>query len=439
MLSEKQNKIVDLIANKKRNVFVSGPGGTGKTEVIKNIKQLLKDECILLAPTGVASININGKTITSYLKIPPVILDENIKYYDKINFAKIICKRLNNFIIPKTIIIDEVSMIDMDLFEICSLIFQIITNNNKPFGGIQIALFGDFFQLPPYPMNTKKEIRYIFQSKKIWKNLNFIYIELNKSFRQNNSDFTKILNKIRKGKMDNEVSILLLNRMLFNNNIEKDTLHLFSNNLDKDDYNRKCMESIDGKEYIFESIKEENSKYFDNFEHIPDKITLKNNIEIMCLKNTWFNIYNKNGEPGYDKKEKIFNGELGIIKYVSDNKILVEFKRFKNILFKIIKQKFETILLTKEENSNKLIFKPVSCKTQIPIIPLYGSTIHKVQGKTINKKIVIDCKNINNHGEFYVGISRVTNDNDLYIKNFNINNITISDLVKNFYNRLKPS
>lgn len=187
-------------------------------------------------------------------------------------------------------------------------------------------------------MNTKKEIRYIFQSKKIWENLNFIYIELNKSFRQNNSDFTKILNKIRKGKMDNEVSIFLLNRMLFNDNIEKDTLHLFSNNLDKDDYNRKCMESIDGKEYIFESIKEGDSKYFDNFEHIPDKITLKNNIEIMCLKNTWFNIYNKNGEPGYDKKEKIFNGELGIVKYVSDNKILVEFKRFKNILFKIRKQ-----------------------------------------------------------------------------------------------------
>lgn len=421
-LDEEQQYAFNLLNQTDKNLFITGKAGTGKSYLLREFAKQTNKKILLLAPTGISAININGATLHSTFGFDNLVttpLNQLNKTTIKLKKEKIsLLKVVDIFII------DEISMVSADVFEKINKILQIVMNNKKVFGGKRFILFGDLFQLPPianaamtqYMKTTFGGIFFFFADA--YKKGNFEFIELTINHRQEKDKiFFDILNNIRQDNVtDGDISEL--NKRFCDDPSElRRVIKLFSRKNDVDKTNRDELEKIKAKEYTYKSIvtfSKNKSKSMADFP-ISDELRLKVGALIMMVMN--------------DPNKQWVNGTLGIVKKLTDDSITVVIN---GIEYNIPQAEF-----TQQEaiyENGKIEYVPIMTVKQFPLILAYAITIHKSQGMTY-QQIACDVSNTFATGQAYVALSRCTTLEGLYLlKKISKTSIfNIDEDIKEFY------
>ena len=426
-LSEKQLEAYNLVMNGK-NILLTGEAGSGKSFVIKQIYNSLKYKynIVITSTTGISASIINGVTLHSYLGIGLGTLDAS-DLFVKISKNFFMFKRWKDIDI---LVIDEISMLSCELFDKLEILARSLRQSSLPFGGIQLILSGDFFQLPPVNRNRNDDdiTKFCFEAKS-WNKCIDNVVNLNFNFRQNEDFiFKKCLNEIRVGKISDETVKILESRVDVELTNEYGILptKIYSLNVDVDLENEKELnnlliddESIEFYQYdmTYESYYQKKNNFVVNIE---DKIKKSCNLPLtlqLCKGAQVMLLYN------IDVTNKLCNGSRGIVVDFDSELPIVQFLDGKKILINYI-------TLDIEENNKKVL-----SVTQIPLKVAFATSAHKSQGSTLDYGIV-DLSNIFEDGQAYVALSRLRTLDGLCIKNFNKNCIRTNNKVLDFYNKL---
>lgn len=419
-------KILDLMENTNENIFVSGRAGTGKSTMVDYFRLHTKKNCVVLAPTGVASLNIKGQTIHSFFGFKPGIVPSEIKEVKNAQ-KRVMYKRID------IILIDEISMARADLID-CIDVFLRMNGKQpfEPFGGVQMIFIGDLYQLPPVVTRNEEDMfidryesPYFFDSK-AFKNFNFKYIELNNVYRQKEENFVELLNSIRVGEIDDKL-INMINQNVDNDlgkYLDNNYVYLTTTNYIADRINEERLELIIGKEECF--VGSVTGDFL--IDRLPTKIDLclKEDAQVMLLIN--------------DFQSKYVNGDIGKVKEIINNdmeqKILVEFpgKGVKQIL----PYKWEAVKYVFNKKEKKIEAKTVGSFFQYPLKLAWAVTIHKAQGKTFDRVVVDFGQGTFASGQAYVALSRCRTLEGLVLrKPINKNFVFIDERVQEFYKKIK--
>ena len=400
-------KALDLLEFGVQNVFVTGKAGTGKSTLLNYFRETTKKKIVVLAPTGVAALNVLGQTIHSFFGFKPDITFDKIKKkrYGK-NSKKNIYKNID------TIVIDEISMVRADLLDYVDRFMRL--NGKTPdlsFGGVQMVFIGDLYQLPPIVTSSEQEMfkalypsPYFFEAH-VFKHFPMQFIELEKVYRQKDAYFIDILNAVRNNTITQE-SLTLLNERVhpaFEPDPHEFTIHLTATNQQAKTINEQHLDKLKGKVFSCRGHIEGHFEISAPPTHI--ELSLKKDAQIMMLNN--------------DASGRWVNGSIGkIVDIVSEedekdtlvvmlnNKAVVEVTPFTWELFKY----------TYDEKSETLKSETIGSFTQYPLTLAWAVTIHKSQGKTFEKVILDIGKGTFAHGQMYVALSRCTSLEGLILK-----------------------
>ena len=388
------------------NIFLTGEPGSGKTHTINEYVAYLRARGIepaITASTGIAATHIGGMTIHSWSGIG--IKTSLDKYgLNKIASSKYIVKRVRR---TKVLIIDEVSMLPPDTFSIIDAVCREIKQRQEPFGGIQIVLVGDFFQLPPVmkietgsktPATLTKEslCRFAYDSP-AWERANPIVCYLTEQYRQDDKDFLALLSAIRRNSFGDDHLRRIETRKIEHHTAPSGTPKLFSHNADVDRVNDEILAKLPGEPRVFYMSSQGSEAITSALQRgclSPETLYLKIGAAVMFTKNS--------------PKEGFVNGTLGIIEDFD-----------KNNGYPIIKTRsgskigVEPMDWTVEENG-----KIRARITQLPLRLAWAITVHKSQGMSLDEAVV-DLSNVFEFGQGYVALSRVRRLSGLYLLGWN--------------------
>ncbi|CAO3621906.1 unnamed protein product [Cunninghamella echinulata] len=293
-LSSEQQRVLNMVLNERKSLFFTGSAGTGKSvllrAIIKSLKDKYKDGVAVTASTGIAACNISGTTLHSFSGIG--LGNEEL---EKLKAKVISNKRANErWLQTKVLIIDEISMVDGELFDKLEGLARIIRGSNAPFGGIQLIVTGDFFQLPP--VNQHRDCIFTFESK-TWSKVISSTVMLTHVFRQKDQKFVGILNEMRLGKLSEEAIQLFksLDRSLPESTIEPTELYPLRRQVEMSNNTR--LEALKGDYKSFSAV-DTGDKTKVEWCIAPATIRLKKSAQVMLLKN-------------FDSK--LVNGSLGVV------------------------------------------------------------------------------------------------------------------------------
>lgn len=391
-----------LINETSQNVFITGKAGTGKSTFLNYFRSQTKKKLAVLAPTGVAAVNIKGQTIHSFFKFKPNITPQAIKRLkeDKKN----IYQKLD------ILIIDEISMVRVDLLDCVDKFLRLNgKDSSQPFGGIQMVFIGDLYQLPPVVTSQEKTIfsyhyeNPYFFSAKVFGEFELEFIELEKIYRQKDEGFIQLLNTIRNNTIT-ESELLKINERYdpdFEPREDDFYIYLTPTNAQASMINQKELQKLKKKSSIFEAtISGEFSK-----EYYPTALELQIKVgaQVMMLNN--------------DSHQRWINGTIGKVENIYFNEdgeeaILVKMDQGK--LYEVYPYTWEIYKFSIEKG--QLHSSVVGSFTQYPLMLAWAVTIHKSQGKTFEKVILDMDKGAFVHGQTYVALSRCTSLEGLVLK-----------------------
>ncbi len=423
-LDEEQKKAFLLMEYSNENIFVTGKAGTGKSLLLEIFGRFPHKKIIKLAPTGIAALNIGGATLHStfgYYNLENLNLDD-------IAQSTIRLKPEKKLVLQNTelIIIDEISMVRADIFDKIDIILRMVNNNDSLFGGKQIIIFGDLFQLPP--IAKPQERNYLidryggihFFHSKAYVNGNFRFIELTTNHRQKDDyQFFDVLNRIRNGKtLDTDID-LLNSRFVANRDVLRRVVTLFPKKAQAEKVNRDELEKIDAREYTYLAKIQLNKRSnqtpsLDNIFPISNNLKLKRGALVMLTAN--------------DIDKRWVNGTLAIINSLEEDKVEISLDGRNYIVYPQDFSEKEIIY-----KNGRLEYEDVLVVNQYPIILAYAITIHKSQGMTY-KKVACNLENCFETGQAYVALSRCSSLDGLFM----LNKVTMSiarvdNDVKKFY------
>jgi ATP-dependent exoDNAse (exonuclease V) alpha subunit len=386
---------LDLMEKTHRNAFITGRAGTGKSTLLNYFCDHTDKKAVVLAPTGVAAINVGGQTIHSFFGFKPDVTLRAIrkKYRDE---KKNIYRKL------EAIVIDEISMVRADLLDCVDKFLRLNgPDETLPFGGVQMIFIGDLYQLPPVVTGHEREIfrehyttPYFF-SAKVFQELEWEFIELEKIYRQKDDEFIRLLNAIRNRTVTDNDLVLLNQRFAPNFAAPPDDFYIYltTTNEMADRLNEEELAKLPGRaRSVYGLIEGDFGK-----EYLPTALdlNLKKGAQIMLLNNDssgrWVN-----GTVG--KMMGIKKDEEGqeVIQARLDNGKKVEITPYTWEIFRFFLKKGE------------LASESVGSFTQFPVRLAFAVTIHKSQGKTFERAIIDVGKGTFAHGQMYVALSRCT-------------------------------
>ncbi|MBI3190540.1 AAA family ATPase [archaeon] len=400
-MNEQFRKALGLIEH-GRNVFITGRAGTGKSTLLNCFRQTTKKKAAVLAPTGVAAVNINGQTIHSFFGFGPDITPDKVRKRDdgKSDIYRTI----------ETVVIDEISMVRADLLDCVDKCLRLNRGGRSPFGGAQMVFFGDLYQLPPVVTSREREIfrnhyksQYFFDSK-AFAGFEMELVELEKIYRQKDKNFISILNAIRNNSVQ-EGQLREINRRVdlhFKPKTDDFCINLTTTNGMADAINSSELEKLKTKPFTHRGrIK---GKF--DMKYLPTDINLKvkTGSQVMLLNN--------------DSGGRWVNGTVGKIvnirKEGKQDMIIVELQNGRTFGILPYTWKIYDTIFNKETGS--LDSETVGSFTQYPIRLAWAVTIHKGQGKTFDKVIIDMGKGAFVHGQTYVALSRCTTLDGIVLK-----------------------
>ena len=388
-------KALELINNSSKHLFITGKAGAGKSTLLNYAFKNSNKNMVIVAPTGVAALNIKGQTVHRFFSFPINVTPEKIKNFEVTPKAKRIYKQL------QTLIIDEVSMLRADIFDCINEFLQLYGPNPElSFGGVQLVLVGDLYQLPP--VITNQEAPYFssrynspyFFSSNAFKSINLEIIELTKIYRQKDIKFIELLSRIRSNSATQEDLATLNQQTPSKNNKDNFCITLTTTNQMADETNRQKLETLPSRSYNSQAVIDGNfsSEYYPTLEILE----LKEGAQIMFLNN--------------DIKKRWVNGSLGKIEAIkfNDNKI-----RYLSIRLQDSAKLVEVFPYSWEIYKYSLIGKEIISDiigsfTQFPIRLAWAVTIHKSQGQTFDNVKIDLGRGTFAPGQLYVALSRCT-------------------------------
>lgn len=385
--SEESRAILNLFENTSQNVFMTGKAGTGKSTLLRYFRATTKKNHAVVAPTGVAAINVQGQTIHSFFGFDIDITPSRVRYVS--------AEKLRVIRNLEALIIDEISMIRADLLDCINKSLQMNRRNNSPFGGVQVIAIGDPYQLPPVVKTSERKYfdqvyggPHFFNSKS-FKAGSFQIRELSKIHRQKDEVFKRILNRIRNGTHTDE-EIDLLNNTVKNHKPTSDTIKLVTTNDIARIINEEELRKLPGQEKIYKA-------------HIVGEFREKDmptNTELLLKEGAMVMLLNN------DRDKRWVNGNTAKVISLVGGSVKVKFDD--NTFAEIGPNEWDNIQFVYNEDEGKIEPQIVGRFIQIPVKPAWAITIHKSQGQT-HTKIHIDFgSGTFAPGQAYVALSRCT-------------------------------
>lgn len=419
ILTDEHKVSLDYLENTNQNLFISGKAGTGKTSLIQHFRSITKKKVVVLAPTGIAALNIKGQTIHSFFKFPPRLIDPRA------------IKRINNNRIYADIdclVIDEISMVRADVFDGIDAFLRLHGKDSQlPFGGIQIILVGDMYQLPPVVTREEQEVfeRYydspFFFSAKSFHSLGLLYIELQTVFRQKELEYITMLNNVRTGNASIQ-SLELVNKRVKPEKVNDSYVILCTTNKVVEGINTNKLLAIKRTEHTFLATIE--GTFPTEERNIPAELVLKlkEGARVLFVKN--------------DNEGQWVNGTTGTVDKLSGDSISVKLDE-SGKLVSVHKDTWENIRYTLDEKTGELKSETVGKLVQYPLKLAWAITIHKSQGMSFDKVCLDFSKSPFTHGQTYVALSRCrTLDGLILTRKIWPNDILIDERITSFYRRL---
>ena len=399
VLDEYQRKVLTYVSNGE-NLFITGKAGTGKTALLREIKKIYagKKVVVVLAPTGVAARNAEGYTMHSFLRLPlkPYLPEHKVKpdlYQLNENGAETLRKL-------DIMIIDEISMVRCDMLDAADAILQHYRHNDKPFGGVQLIMFGDLYQLSPVAASDDKKVLkggynanefYFFLSQAL-RNFDYRVVELQEIHRQDNREFINLLNAVRVGDISVESLKMLESRV--DRNIKQTPqdgiITLMTHNYQSNKMNKSMYKKLDAPEYTYTASI---VKYTDSWHEkrpVDYNLKLKVGARVMFQRND-------------NEHEQYVNGTMGWVRELNLYSIIVELDNGKRVkVEEAVWQQFDYYV----DKKTKTIYTQVSAEYhQYPLKLAWAVSIHKSQGLTL-KEANIDASQAFAFGQVYVALSR---------------------------------
>ena len=368
----------DFVENTGRSIFLTGKAGTGKTTFLKTIVEKSRKRPIVVAPTGVAAINAGGVTIHSFFQLPFTPYVPGSKLESKFDFGREKRKIIASI---DLLIIDEISMVRADLLDAIDTVLRRFRDHYQPFGGVQLLMIGDLAQLTPVVTAEDEQILkpyydtpYFFGSKAL-QQIDYVTIQLDHVYRQQDMSFIDILNQIREGHPTSEVLSVLNNhyKPTFIPKPEEPYIRLTTHNQLANYYNDTELKKLSGRSYLFHA---EISGTFPDFSYpTAETLELKQGAQVMFVKN----------DPSAE--HLYYNGRIGRVTYVDAYKILVLCDG-DNDAIEVEPLEWENTRYTLNEETREIETEVQGVFKQYPLRLAWAITIHKSQGLTFDRAII---------------------------------------------------
>jgi len=411
-LSAEQAAVFAAIETTREHIFVTGRAGTGKSTLLNHLSWNTSKQVVIAAPTGVAALNVGGQTIHSLFRLPiGVIADHKIEQVAELR------KLLNTI---DTLVIDEVSMVNADLLDaIDRSLRQARQKPNESFGGVQVVLFGDPYQLAPVPGDADERAYFDDQYRsmwffdaKVWNDTDLKIYELTVIHRQKEDEFKHMLNAVRHGRVTAEIAGRL-NGMGARPAPTDGAITLATTNSTVTRINQAALARLPGKSLTAKA--EISGEFGGRAFPADDALELKIGAQVMFLRN--------------DSEQRWVNGSIGTVTKI-DTTVWVDIDGDVHQVQPAVWEKYRYTYSA----STKALKKDIVAEfTQFPLRLAWAVTIHKSQGKTYDRAIVDLGQRSFAPGQTYVALSRITSLDGLYLSRpLRPSDIIVDDNVRRF-------
>ncbi len=393
----------DVLQHTHRSVFLTGKAGTGKSTFLKYIRDNTKKKTVVLAPTGIAAVNVGGQTMHSFFKIPfkPMVPDDPdyanpARMRKMLRYTKEKVKLIREL---ELIIIDEISMVRADIIDFVDRVLRVYSGNmREPFGGKQLLFVGDIFQLEPVVTHDTRDIlrryyrNFFFFNARAFEQINLVPIELRKIYRQSDSDFIALLDRVRINRatpadmsrlnqrcnpdyqeVNGEFAITLATR--------RDTV---------DSINDEHMKALKTPEFVYEGVIE--GDFPENSLPTAFQLALKEGAQVIFIRN--------------DKQGRWCNGTIGRVTRLSDQSVYVALENGAEM--QVEWEIWENMQYSYNEKEKKVEEKVLGSFSQLPLKPAWALTVHRSQGLTFSRVVIDFAGGAFTGGQTYVALSRCT-------------------------------
>lgn len=401
-LTPSQEYGLESLLKGRENIFITGGPGTGKSFLVAEYLKRTQGKIPVVASTGAAAILVGGRTFHSFfgLGIMQGGVAATFKQALKKNRLK---RRLQK---TESLVIDEVSMLSADVLDCAEKIARACRQCDQPWGGIRVIAVGDFAQLPPITKSRDKEWCFLGEA---WSRSAFKKVVLGEVKRTEDKDFLEVLEDVRWGRVSKKVEIFLNDRMLHHDEVEQDIPHLFPRRYQTEAFNKARLAEIPDQPRIYKTEYEGEGRYIERLMRdapVPPALELKKGAFVMFRVN--------------DPRQRYVNGTVGRIVDMDDYGLLIDAGG------RSIELEPFTFTVLNDEG------KDVASATNFPVNLAYASTIHKIQGATL-ERVHVDLKSLWEPGQAYVALSRARSGKAVTLMGWDENSIMADPCVRQFY------